>query len=245
MPAKRNRSTEGQEQDTQSNRRNQPGEEYMNAWMDFAKEMGDTAEAFVKRYGEEQQKNYEQWMSTVQDGTKARPSLENVKEVGERFQQWAGLAQEIGERIKESFTSGSDLQKEFFAAWSQASQRGNSPEEISKGFSDLAQKFWTGLTNNLYQKSFTTIRPEVDMDGFIRNQEQTVREFSENVRKLSPPFVSLFGQTLQSTLEIQKLLSENIWTGVRLMANVGEETSAFVQRIYEMNQNMGQLLKRA
>jgi len=220
MPAKRTKTTEKSEprseSEPQSSSKNREGEEFMHAWMGFAKEMGDTAGEFVKRFGEEQQKNYEQWMAAVQDGTKPRPSIEDVREVGERFQQWSGLAQEIGERIKEVFTTGTDLQKEFFAAWSQTSQQsGSSPEEATKALSDLAQKFWTGLTTNLYQKSLTSMRPELSVDEFVKNQEAMLKDYSENFKKLtytyftSPPFVSLFGQTLDSTLEVQKLLNES------------------------------------
>jgi gas vesicle protein len=247
MPAKKTRNTgaESQPEQSQSSGRYQAGEDYMTAWMSFAKEMGDTAEDFVKRFGEEQQKNYDQWVATVQNGTAPRPSLDDIKEVGERFQQWTGLAQQIGQRIKESFTTGTDLQKEFFTAWSQASRNGSSPEEISKRFSDLAQRFWAELGTNLYQKSLSSMHPEFDLSDVMKSQRQTMNEFNENFKKISPPFVTLFGQTLQSTLEIQKLVSENIWNSVRMMTSVGEEATALIQRLYETTPSFGQMLKMA
>jgi hypothetical protein len=212
----------------------------MNAWMSFAKDMGDTTGDFVKRFGEAQQKNYEKWVATMQDGTKTGPSLEDVKEVGERFRQWTGLAQEIGQKVKESFTTGSDLQKEFFSAWSQASQSGASPGDAAKGFSNLAQKFWTQLASNLNQKSLTSLRPEFHPDEFMRSQQQMHEEISETIKKLSPPFVALFGQALNSTLEIQNLLAENYWTGLRLLTNVGEEATAMAERLLKMAPSWGQ-----
>jgi len=99
--------------------------------------------------------------------------------------------------------------------WFQAHQSGTSPEDAAKGLTELAQKFWTGLAGNLYQKSLTTMRPDMSVEEFIKNQEEMLKDYSENFKKLtytyftSPPFVSLFGQTLDSTLEIQKLLSQN------------------------------------
>jgi gas vesicle protein len=219
MPTKRTRPTEKvekqPEQESKSSARPQTSDDYMAVWMGYAKEMGDSAGDFVKKFGEEQQKNYEQWMAAVQDGSKPRPSVEDMKEVGERFQQWSSLAQEISEKIKEVFTTGTDLQKEFFAAWSQASsQNASSPEDAAKGLSELAQKFWTGLAGNLYQKSLTSMRPNMSVEEFIKNQEEMLKDYSENFKKLtytyftSPPFVSLFGQTLDSTLEMQKLFSQ-------------------------------------
>jgi hypothetical protein len=212
----------------------------MNAWVDFAKEMGGAAEDFVKRFGEEQQKNYEKWTATIQDGTKTHPSLDDVKEMGERFQQWTDLAQKIGERIKDSFMNGTDMQKEFLAACSRATQKGSSPGDVAKGFSDLAQKFWTELANNLSQKSLSSLGPDFDPDEFIKNQEQTIEDLSETFKKLSPPFVELFGQALNSSLDVQKLLSENYWTGLRLLTNVGDQTTSFFQKVYKTASPWGQ-----
>jgi hypothetical protein len=248
MPAKKTRNTGAESQPEQASRstgRSQPGEEYMTAWMSFAKEMGDTAEDFVKKFGEEQQKNYEQWVATVQDGSKPRPSLDDIKEMGERFQQWTSVAQEIGQRIKESFSTSTDLQKEFFSAWSQASRIGSSPEEITKRFSDLAQRFWTELGSNLYQKSLASMRQDFDLNDVIRNSRQSLNELSGNLQRFSPPFLTLFGQTLQSALEVQKLVSESYWNSVRMMTNVGEEATALVQKLYDTTPNWGQVFKSA
>jgi hypothetical protein len=252
MPVRNTRKTTGTETRAEGNRSSggdQTGEEYMNAWMSFAKEMGDTATDFVKRFGEEQQKNYEKWVATVQDGANSQVSPEDIKEVGERFKQWTSFAQEMGQRVKDSFTPSSNLQKDFLDAWNHVAQSGASPEDAAKVFSELAQKFWTGIAGNLYEKSLASLRPELKLDEFIKSQEEPLREFSENFRRLtlsyftSPPFVSPFGRTLDSTLEMQKLASENYWASVRLVTDLAQETTAYIQKVYKSVPPWGQAPK--
>lgn len=192
-----------------------PPEDYVKVWTNFAKEIGETTTDFVKRFGEEQQKNYEQWVATAQAQGTPRPTAEELQDVTSRFEEWNILAQEIGKKVSDAFKSGTDLQKEFLSGWSQGQPSGvPTPPDSVKEFNDLAQKFWTGLAGNLYQKSLTSFTPELKFDDFVRGQEDSMRELTENFKKFtysyftSPPFVTLFGKTLDSSLEAQKLLQE-------------------------------------
>lgn len=192
-----------------------PSEDYVKVWSNFAKEIGDTTTDFVKRFGEEQQKSYEQWIASTQAQGTPRPTADDLQEVTSRFEEWNTLAQEIGKKVADAFKAGTDLQKEFLGSWTDSQPSlPHVPTDTLREFNDLAEKFWTGLAGSLYQKSLSSLGPQVRFDDFVRTQEDSLKELTENFKKLtysyftSPPFVTLFGKTLDSSLEAQKLLLE-------------------------------------
>jgi hypothetical protein len=229
-------------------------ETYLNAWMDFTKEMGSIANEFVRRFGEEQQTNYNQWLASVQNSSKPRPSAQDIREVGERFQKWTALTQEIGQSVKDALSTGSALQKEFFSGTvRELESRGLSQDEYAKELSEIAHKFWNRVVNDLYQRSAYAFHPDMKIDEFIKSQEEELKEFAENIRKLtytyfsSPPFPPLFSRTLDTAMETQRLMIEN--SGIfnclasiptkRDLAQLQEAMDAISARIERLQKKLG------
>lgn len=190
-------------------------EDYVNVWLGFAKEVGETTSDFVRRFGDEQQKNYEQWASTLRNQAKPRPTTEDLNDARTRFEAWNQVAQEIGAKVSEAFTSVQDLQKNFFENWSRSGAGEKAtPADQAREYAELVQRFWTGLSKEIYERANTTIPGQPKFDEFVRSQEESLKDFAENFRKLtysyftSPPFVTLFGKTLDASLDLQRQLKE-------------------------------------
>lgn len=195
----------------------QTGEEYLNAWVNFAKALGDTTTDFVRKFGEEQQHSYERWVAVATDSVQPRPTEEDVKEVTAKFGEWKDIAEEVGRKVQEAFTTGQNVQKDLFAAWSKAIPTGEKTESSTEttDSTELLRKFWSGLLGSAFEKYTQSLSPEIKFDDFIRGQEDSLKDFGENFRKFSyayltsPPFVSMFGKALDQSLELQKKMTEN------------------------------------
>ncbi len=193
-----------------------PGEEFIGSWVKFAEDLGETATETIRRFGEEQQREYEKWVATTKEAARPRPTETDVKEVAARFQQWTEMADEVGRKIVDAMTTGVNTQKDLFEAWSRtASVTPRSPEQQGRETVELFQKFWTDLFGTLFERYAQSFRPEFKFDDFVQRQEGALKDFGENFRKLSysyltsPSFVTLFGKTLDSTLEAQRAIAEN------------------------------------
>ena len=196
-------------------RNTNPAEESLRVWLNFAKEVGTTTSEFVRRFGDEQQQNYEKWAASLRDQMKPRQSVPDVEEIRERFRDWNELAQEIGQKVTAAFTTGQDLQKQLFENWSKAQTGGSqNPADQVREYAEMTQKFWSGLSKELYEKAMASFAPQVKFEDFVRTQEESMKDFAENFRKLtysyftSPPFVTLFGKTLDASLDLQRQLKE-------------------------------------
>lgn len=192
-----------------------PGEEFISTWVKFAEDLGNTATDTIRRFGEEQQREYEKWVSAAKEAARPRPTETDVREVADRFQQWTQMADEVGRKIVDALTTGVNVQKDLFEAWGRtASAAPRAPEQQGRETVELYQKFWTDLFGSLFERYTQSFRPEFKFDDFVRTQEDTLKDFGENFRKFSysyltsPPFVTLFGKTLDSTLEAQRAFAE-------------------------------------
>ena len=196
-----------------------PGEEYLSTWVNFAKELGETTTESIKRFGEEQQRLYERWSAAAKDVSQPRPTQEDLREVTARYQEWTHLAEEVGQKVADALTTGSNVQKDLFTAWSRTAVPPTAtetltPEQQARNATELVQKFWRDVLGNVSERYGQAFRPGLNYEDFVKTQEQALREFSENFRKLSysyltsPNFVTLFGRTLDSALEAQKSFAE-------------------------------------
>jgi hypothetical protein len=184
----------------------------------FSEELGDTVTAYLRRYGEEQQKNFEQWNDTVRAAAQPAPDiLRETEEARARFQEWNHRSEEIGQRVRDAFLASLGPNRAIFETWAQPylPLQAN-PEAKAKEFNELVQRFWGGLGSDLTRTFWETLQPGKSVDEFTRAQEASLKDLTENFNKLfriyftSPAFVTMFGKTLDSSLEFQKTLGQGV-----------------------------------
>lgn len=223
MPAKRSRTTKAPTPPTapETPTRSAPTassrplvEESLDIWSQFARQTGETVSDFARRFGEEQQKNYERWLGSVKESTRPLPTPPQTEAVEARFQEWVRVTREIGERLTEALQTTLRPPNELVEAWAKSmTPPGSDPSTINKTGNEILQKFWTGLFTEL-PKTFQTFRPGTSAQEFFQAQEAQLKEATENFSKLSqtyltsPAFVSLFGKTLDASLDLQRSLTQ-------------------------------------
>ncbi len=117
--------------------------------------------------------------------------------------------------MRDAFQAALEPQKELIDLWvkpflpKQASDQDRSREAM-----ELIQKLWTGLATDAFRGSYTALQSGKGVDDLIRVQEASIKEFSDAFQKLtqiyftSPAFVTMFGKTLDSSLDAQRFAKE-------------------------------------
>ncbi|MDE1821361.1 MAG: hypothetical protein KGJ23_13240 [Euryarchaeota archaeon] len=192
-----------------------PLEEGLELWTRFARETGETVTEFLRRFGEEQQKNYESWSTSLADVTRPAMRDRGTQEVQTRLEEWNRRAEEIGTRVRDAFQTALEPQKELLDAWVKPFlPKEATPQDKAREATELVQKLYTGLTTNLSRRLFETLQPGRGVEDLVRAQEESLKEFSDSFQKLtqlyftSPAFVSMFGKTLDASLDLQKAVKE-------------------------------------
>lgn len=190
-------------------------EESLDIWSQFARQTGETISDFARRFGEEQQKNYERWLGAIKESTRPLPTPPQTEAVEARFQEWNRVAREIGERLTEALMTTFRPPNELVEAWAKAlSPPGADAATVTRSANDLIQKFWTGLVTELPRRSLEALRPGTSAQEFFQAQEAQLKDITETFSKLSqtyltsPAFVTLFGRTLDASLDLQRSLSQ-------------------------------------
>jgi hypothetical protein len=192
-----------------------PLEESLELWSRFARQTGETVTEYLRRFGDEQQKNYESWAASLRDATRPPSRERGTDEVQARFQEWNRRAEEIGERVREAFMTTLKPQKELIDLWVKPFLPNQATDEDrSREAAELIQKLWTGLGTDVFRRLFSGLQPGQGVEELIRVQEASLKEFSDSFQKLtqiyftSPAFVTMFGKTLDASLDGQKLVKD-------------------------------------
>jgi len=188
-----------------------PMEEGLELWARFARETGETVTGYLRRFGEEQQKNYESWMSSVRDATQPAPRGMGTDELKTRIDEWNRRAQEVGDRIREAFLKTMEPQKELLELWAKPFlPKEPTAQDRMRESMDLIQKMWTGLTADMSRVMFTALEPHLSVEELTHVQSASVKEFYDSFKKLtelyftSPAFVTMFGRTLDASLDAER-----------------------------------------
>jgi hypothetical protein len=192
-----------------------PLEESIDLWTRFSQQAGETVTEYLRRFGDEQQKNYEAWAASVRDATHASSRSSETEEAQARFQEWNRRAEEVGARIREALQTTVAPQKELFDLWVKPflpKQATN--EDRTREAAELIQKLWSGLATDSFKPWFTAMQPGYGVEDLVRTQEASLKEFSDSFQKLtqlyftSPAFVTMFGKSLDASLDSQKFAQE-------------------------------------
>lgn len=188
-----------------------PFQEGYDVWTKFAKQTGETFGEYLRRFGEEQQKNYERWVASLRESSTAVPSVEAKDEMRARVEQWNKVSREIADRVTEAFLSTLGPQRETFETWMRPFlPKEGSTEERTRQFTELVTKFWAGMFSDVNRRFIEGLQPSKSAADFAQLQENALKEFGETYQKLayayfsSPAFVGLFGKTLDNSLDLQK-----------------------------------------
>ncbi len=192
-----------------------PIEESLELWTRFAQRTGETVTEYLRRFGDEHQKNYESWAASLRDAARPAPRGRETDEVQARFQEWNRRAEEIGERVRDAFQTTLGPQKELIDLWVKPFLPTHATDEDrSREATELIQKLWTGLATDVFRRLFTALQSGQGVEELIRAQEASFTEFSDSFQKLtqiyftSPAFVTMFGKTLNASLDSQKFAKE-------------------------------------
>jgi hypothetical protein len=192
-----------------------PIEESIDLWTRFAQQTGETVTEYLRRFGDEQQKNYEAWAASVRDATRPSSRPTETEEVRARFQEWNRRAEEVGARIRDALQTTVGPQKEMFDLWVKPLlPKDATNEDRAREATELIQKLWTGFSTEVFKPWFTAFQPGQGVEDLVRVQEASLKEFSDSFQKLtqlyftSPAFVTMFGKSLDASLDSQKLAKE-------------------------------------
>jgi len=193
-----------------------PFEAGLEMWTQYARETGEAVTEFLHRFGDEQQKTYTAWAASVSEA--ARPKLQEAEapSVRARFDEWNRQAEEVGQRVREAFEKSFAPQRELLELWVKPLLPTDAPiADQNREMLGLVQKLWAGLTVDLGQRLLDAMQPDRGFDEFVRVQDDATKQFTENFQKLtrlyftSPGFVSAFGKSLDSSLDLQKNLQDS------------------------------------
>ncbi len=192
-----------------------PVEESLELWTRFARQTGETVTEYLRRFGGEQQKNYETWTASLRDAARPVAREKEADEVQARFQEWNRRAEEIGERVRDAFQTNLGPQKELIDLWVKPFlPKQATDDDRAREAMELIQKLWTGLATDVFRGSVTALQTGKGVEEHIRVQEASLKEFSDSFQKLtqiyftSPAFVTMFGKTLDASLDGQRLAKE-------------------------------------
>lgn len=197
-----------------------PFEESLQLWSRYARETGETVTDYLKRFGGEQQKNYESWATSVKDATRPAAREKEATELQARLEEWNARAKEIGDRVREAFQKALEPQKDLLDLWMKPYlPKDATNEDRSREATDLIQKMWSGLTGDVSRFMFSAMRRDQGVEDLARVQEESLKQFYDSFQKLtqiyftSPGFVTMFGKTLDSSLDSQKFMKgqENLF----------------------------------
>ena len=188
-----------------------PIEEGLNLWTRYARETGEAVTGFLRRFGEEQQKSYETWAANLSETLRPRFRAPEAQAVRAQVEEWNRRAEEVGARVRQAFEASLAPQRELLELWAKPFLPADSTvTEQNREVMALVQKLWSGLTVDLTQRLMEALRPEKGFDDFVEAQDEISKQFAENFQKLtriyftSPAFVTAFGKTLDSSLDLQK-----------------------------------------
>jgi hypothetical protein len=192
-----------------------PIEESLDLWTRFAQQTGETVTEYLRRFGDEQQKNYESWAASFRDATRPATRQKETDEVQARFEEWNRRAEEIGTRVRDAFQTALEPQKELMDLWvTPLLPKQATNEDRVRESTELIQRLWTGLGTDMFRRAFSALQPGQGVEELIRVQESSLKEFSDSFQKLtqiyftSPAFVTMFGKTLDASLDGQKFAKE-------------------------------------
>lgn len=222
-----------------------PFQEGYEVWTRFAKQTGDTFGEYLRRFGEEQQKNYERWMTTLRESSSPSPPGRGRDEMKARMEEWNRVSREIADRVTEAFLSSLGPQRQTFELWMRPFlPKEGSSEERTHQFTDLVTKFWTGMFSDVNRRFLESFQPSKSAAEFAELQEKALKDFGETYQKLayayfsSPAFVGLFGKTLDSSLDLQKAFDQG-------EAMLSKFTGLPTRRdITELNEGIRELLNK-
>jgi hypothetical protein len=192
-----------------------PLEEGIDVWTHFAKQTGDTFGEFLRRFGDEQQKNYERWVAALKETSTPPPAGAGKEEMRARLEQWNKVSKEIADRVTEAFLTTLGPQRETFEKWMRPLlPQEATVQERTQELTELTTKFWAGMFGDVSRKYFEGLRTGKSATEFYQLQENALKEFGDTYSKLayayfsSPAFVGLFGRTLDNSLELQKAFNQ-------------------------------------
>jgi hypothetical protein len=193
-----------------------PVEEGLNLWTQYARNTGETVAEFLRRFGEEQQRSYETWSANLTEAARPKFRPPEPEAVRARLEGWNRQAEAIGTRVREAFERSLAPQRELFELWAKPFLPADATvAERTQEIQALVQKLWSGLTVDLSRRMMDALKPGEDYDEFVQAQDAATKQFAENFQKLtkvyftSPAFVTAFGRTLDSSLELQKSLDHS------------------------------------
>jgi hypothetical protein len=242
-PTKKNAEKSAPSSNARAGTTKTPFQEGYEVWTKFAKQSGDTFGEYLRRFGEEQQKNYERWVATLRESSTSAPRIFGRDEMKARVEQWNKVSREIADRVTEAFLSTLGPQRETFETWMRPFlPTEGSTEERAKQFTDLVTKFWAGMFSDVNRRFLEGLQPSKSAAEFAQLQENALKEFGETYQKLayayfsSPAFVGLFGKTLDNSLDFQKAYEEG-------EATLSKLTGLPTRRdIVELNEGIRELL---
>jgi hypothetical protein len=192
-----------------------PLEQGFTLWTQFAKETGDTISEYLRRFGEEQQKNYESWLTSVADASRPTSRDREMQDAQNRLEEWNRRAEEIGGQVRDAFVHALEPQKDLFESWVRPFlPKEASADEKAREATEIVQKLWTGLTTSLARRLFDSLQPGKGVEDLVKVQEDSLKEFTDSFQKLtqiyftSPAFVTMFGKTLDASLDLQKSMKD-------------------------------------
>ncbi len=193
-----------------------PIEEGLDLWSRYARETGETVTGFLRRFGEEQRKSYDAWASTLSEAMRPKLAPTGAPAVQARFDEWNRQSAEVGDQVRAVFEKSLAPQRELLELWVRPFLPADATlAERNREVMALAQKLWSGLTIDLTRRLAEAMQPEKGFDEFVRTQDEVTKQFTENFQKLtriyftSPAFVSAFGKSLDSSLDLQKNLKDS------------------------------------
>jgi hypothetical protein len=188
----------------------------MGLWTRYARETGETVSEFLRRFGEEQQKNYESWSANLSEAVRPKFRAPEAQAVRARLEEWNHRAELIGTRVREAFEASLAPQRELLELWAKPFLPADATvAERNQEVMGLVQKLWSGLTIDLTRRLIDALQPTKAYDEFIQAQDEATKQFAENFQKLtriyftSPAFVTAFGKSLDASLDLQKTYQDS------------------------------------
>ncbi len=226
-----------------------PLEEGIELWTRFARETGETVTEFLRRFGEEQQKNYESWVASLNDVTRTTSRDRETQEVQSRLEEWNRRAEEIGARVRDAFQTASSPQKELFETWTRPFlPKEATADQKAREATELVQKLWTGLFTDVSRRFYDSLRSGKGVEELVKVQEESLKEFTDSFQKLtqlyytSPAFVNMFGRTLDASLDLQKAVRDGDDTVSRLTGLPSRrEITELNQAVKDLSQKVARL----
>lgn len=227
-------------------------EQAMDVWVRYARETADSVTDFLRRFGEEQQKNYETWAANASEGMRPKAESAGGESARTRLDAWNRQAEEVGTRIREAFMSSWKPQRELLELWAKPwLPEGASPTDTTREIQELVQKLWSGLTIDLTRRMVDVLQPDKGFEEYVQVQSEATKQFTQNFQKLthayftSPAFVAAFGRTLSNSLDLEKTWKDSDEffrrvTGLPTRREIGE----LHQAVRELTEQVSRLNER-